>query len=69
MKKNLTSVFVASARVPKNHPHPQVDYWDAKLKGFGLRVTLAGGKSWMVMYRRHDDGKKIRHTFGSYPVK
>jgi integrase len=67
VKHHLTSVFVASAKVPKSQSQPQADYWDTKQKGFGLRVTLAGRKSWMIMYRRAD-GRKIRHTFGTFPL-
>src|SRR5215472_11591411 len=64
MKKNLTSVFVESARVPKGHKFPQIDYWDTWQKGFGLRVAT-DRKSWIVMYRYN--GRKVRHTFDTYP--
>lgn len=44
----------------------QVDYWDASLSGFGLRVSAAGRKSWIVMYRH--GGVKRRMTIGTYPT-
>ena len=43
----------------------QVDYWDANLAGFILRVTYAGRKTWGVIYRH--DGRKRRLTLGTHP--
>ena len=43
------------------------DLFDDKLKGFGLRVTPNGEKSWFVMYRAGDGGRsatKRRVTLG-----
>ncbi len=77
MKKNLTTVSVASmswqklaaelaARKPPVNAAPQIDVWDSKLPGFGLRVAISGRKAWMVMYRCR--GKKKRLVLGSYPA-
>ena len=44
----------------------RVDYWDAHLTGFGLRVTTNGVKTWCYWYRK--DGRvKRRWTIGRYP--
>jgi integrase len=40
-----------------------VIFWDEKLKGFGLRVTARGARSWVVDYRCN--GKQRRKTIGS----
>ena len=43
----------------------QSDFWDYRLRGFGIRVTSAGTKSWIVVHRV--GGKQKRHTLGRYP--
>ena len=43
----------------------QVDYWDASLPGFILRVSYKGRKAWGVVYRHQ--GRKRRLTLGVYP--
>jgi len=40
--------------------------WDSVLKGFGLRVTASGVKSFILNYRSH--GKQRRYTIGRYPA-
>jgi integrase len=43
-------------------------YYDAVLKGFGLKVTPNGARTWIVEYRPRDAGRKAskrRYTIGS----
>src|SRR5262245_61268280 len=48
-------------------PKPkQLDYFDASLPGFGLRVSYNGRKSWIVLYRCN--GVKGRLTLGRFDV-
>jgi integrase len=44
----------------------KVTYDDA-VKGFGIRVTAADGKAFVLNYRRKSDGRERRYTIGSYP--
>jgi hypothetical protein len=44
----------------------QYEVWDEARKGFGVRVTPRGIKSFVWLY--HFDGKPRRITFGSYPA-
>ena len=59
----LTARAVDHARAPARG---QIEYWDAALPGFGLRVTEKGAKSWTVLYRLN--GRVRRATLGSYPA-
>ena len=55
-----------SVETIKPPPCCQKDYWDANLPGFGVRVSAAGRRSWVVMYR--SGGIKRRLTLGTYPA-
>jgi integrase len=41
--------------------------YDSDVPGFGLRVTAAGARSWILNYRRRADGVERRYTIGSWP--
>jgi integrase len=41
--------------------------YDAELKGFGCRVTAAGGRAFVLNYRRKVDARERRYTIGSFP--
>ncbi|KQN05043.1 hypothetical protein ASE85_07610 [Sphingobium sp. Leaf26] len=40
--------------------------WDDELKGFALRHTASGGKTWVVQYRHRRDTRRV--TVGSFPA-
>jgi hypothetical protein len=62
MPQRLTKRIVDLA-VPNSGDH---FLWDSDLKGFGLKVTPAGRKSFVAQYRSRDDGRTRRLTIGSY---
>jgi integrase len=41
--------------------------YDADVKGFGCRVTMAGARSFILNYRRKLDGLERRYTIGQWP--
>jgi integrase len=62
-KRNLTTRFIDSIPSPVKG---RVVYWDASgPPGFGLRVTAAGTKSWVLVYQR--GSVQRRWTIGTYP--
>jgi integrase len=45
--------------------------WDTELAGFGLRVTPAGARTWVIKYRAHGGGRTAPTrwlTLGGYPT-
>jgi integrase len=44
----------------------QITY-DTDVKGFGVRITAAGGRAFVLNYRRRSDGVERRYTIGSVP--
>jgi integrase len=57
-------------RTVKGLPLPRADkhiVYDDIVKGFGVRVTAAGSRSFVINYRRKADGLERRHTIGSHP--
>jgi integrase len=59
----LTAITIANVKAPQQG---RIEYWDATLPGFGLRVTANGAKSWTVIYRVN--GKQRRATLGGFPA-
>lgn len=59
----FTDRGVKALKAPKDG---RIDYWDATLKGFGLRVSGSGRKTWCIMYRAA--GKQKRFNLGQYPT-
>ena len=41
--------------------------YDDAVKGFGVRTTAAGGRAFILNYRRKLDGRERRYTIGSFP--
>ncbi|HKD67737.1 MAG TPA: Arm DNA-binding domain-containing protein, partial [Candidatus Binataceae bacterium] len=63
MRKTLTSGSVEALKAPERGR--QIDIWDSRMPGFGLRLSYGGVKTWQVMYRQH--GIKRRLVLGRYP--
>src|SRR4051794_37888076 len=61
--EHFTARFVESLKPTAS---AQVDYWDQVFKGLGLRLSSAGRKTWVVMYRHN--GRQRRLTLGTFPV-
>lgn len=61
-KASFTARWVDSVPLPATG---QVDYFDEKTSGFGLRVSQGGRKTWFAMYRHN--GRLRRMTIGTYP--
>ena len=59
-----------SDRIVRQLPAPargnKVTY-DGETAGFGARVTAAGGRAFILNYRRKADGRERRFTIGSLP--
>jgi integrase len=62
MRVKMTAQFVESVKSPE---HGQVDYWDERTPGLGLRVSQGGKRAWTVFYRIC--GRMRRLTLGPYP--
>lgn len=52
--------------LPKPPTSGRIDYWDAALPGFGMRVSSGGTRTWIVMFRHN--GVKRRMKLGRYPA-
>jgi integrase len=63
MKVDLTDRFCATIKSEK-----VVDFFDAKTKGLGLRVSPTGSKSWAVMFTIPGSQKRARLVLGTYPA-
>ena len=58
-KVSLTDLVVQNLKLPETG---QVDYWDANVAGFGVRVSQGGTKSFVVLVHRE------RKSIGRYPA-
>jgi integrase len=61
VSKALTDLSVRKARPAEK----RYDLFDAALRGFGLRVSTSGAKTWFAM--RRVNGRMVRHSLGRYP--
>lgn len=62
MPERLTDVFARKCLPPN---HGLLIHWDTEVKGFGIRLTPGGSKSFVVDYRA--DGRQRRMTIGAFP--
>jgi integrase len=61
VSKPLTDLAVRKAR-PANKRY---DLYDAAMRGFGVRVSTSGAKTWFVMRRVNE--RMVRYSLGRYP--
>ncbi|MCR4332133.1 MAG: site-specific integrase [Sulfuricaulis sp.] len=61
--QRLTDIAMKAIQPPESGK--QVVYWDENLRGFGVRVSPAGAKTFFVM--RSTDLSRTRETIGRYP--
>lgn len=64
MSAKLTETFVKRVKPPSTG---YVIYSDGEVDGFGLRVTAAGQKSFVLSYRPWRGHQQRRYTIGKYP--
>jgi integrase len=64
MRVKLTAAFIESVKPPERG---QVDYWDARTPGLGLRVSQGGKKTWNLFYR-NGERRMRRMMLGTYPI-
>jgi integrase len=64
MAEKLTDRIAKLAAAPADGKAQRIDY-DTEVKGFGLRVTKGGARSFILNYRVH--GVERRYTIGSFP--
>jgi len=60
----LTDRFCAGAKAEG----VQTDFFDSYATGLSLRVAPSGRKVWTFHYTSSRDGKRSRHTFGTFPA-
>ena len=59
----LTDLSVRNLRPPISG---QTELWDTRIRGFGIRVSHGGTKSFVLLYRFN--GRPRRMTLGRYPT-
>jgi hypothetical protein len=62
MAQRLTELAIQKAKPPQTG---QVEIWDGTVPGLGLRISAAGTRSWILMYRI--GGRARRLTLGRWP--
>src|SRR5262245_14488821 len=62
------SETLTDLKIRKLTPDPtkRVEVWDARVPAFGIRVSLNGNRSFVLLYRHR--GRRRRMTIGRYPV-
>lgn len=63
----LTDAAVKKLKIPETG---RTEYWDSHTRGFGLRVSASGVRSWVLITRSLQAGewKQQRVTLGTYPA-
>lgn len=63
----LTDAAVKRLKTPADAD--RIEYWDTKTSGFGIRISSAGVRSWVMILRVLKDGRlqQQRLTLGRYP--
>ena len=64
MAQYLSDSIVKRLPLPAHH---DVTTKDTLVRGFGIRVTAAGARSFTLNYRRKADGRQRRLTIGTFP--
>lgn len=64
MAEKLTDKLVKALPAP---PKSNRITYDSEVSGFGIRVTAAGARSFVLNYRRKADALDRRRTIGSFP--
>ncbi len=65
-RRNLPTIALTDRRVRALGVGPtQIDYWDTNMRGFGVRISAQGRKSWVLRYRTN--GRQRRLTLGTFP--
>lgn len=62
----LTDAAIKKLKIPETG---RTEYWDSHTRGFGLRVSASGVRSWVLITRSLQGGewKQQRVTLGTYP--
>jgi hypothetical protein len=63
MPQNFTDLML---RKLTSEGQARLEIWDARIPGFGMRVSSAGTKTFVLVYRHR--GRPRRLTLGRYPI-
>jgi integrase len=67
-KRVLDERTIGKLSVPASGNDVTYDAHRDAPRGFGVRTTAAGARSFVLNYRRHSDGRERRMTIGTYPA-